>query len=103
ALILSGLGVLIAGGGFAILRKLYRAAAFSYDGTQYKGRIVQPVTPNELFYCVTKNVIDPRVNANLWHLEVNGLVQNPATYRFQDVVGLPSREQQTTLMCISNG
>src|SRR5207245_2403600 len=61
ALILSGLGVLIAGGGVALLRKLYRAATFSYDGTQYKGRIVQPVTPNELFYCVTKNVIDPGV------------------------------------------
>ena len=103
ALILSGLGVLIAGGGFAILRKLYRAAAFSYDGTQYKGRIVQPVTPNELFYCVTKNVIDPRVNANLWHLEVNGLVQNPATYRFRDLKGFSQVEQETTLMCIANG
>lgn len=54
ALILSGLGVLVAGGGIGLLRKLYRAAAFSYDGTQYKGRIVQPITPNELFYCVTK-------------------------------------------------
>jgi hypothetical protein len=42
------------GGGIALARKLYRAATFSYDGTQYKGRIVQPITPNELFYCVTK-------------------------------------------------
>jgi hypothetical protein len=25
----------------------------SYDGTEYKGRVV-PITPNELFYCVTK-------------------------------------------------
>src|SRR5205085_1084071 len=87
ALILGGLGVLIAGGGVAILRKLYRAATFSYDGTQYKGRIVQPITPNDLFYCVTKNVFDPRVDVHLWHLEVNGLVQNPATYRFQDLKG----------------
>lgn len=103
ALILGGLGVLIAGGGVALLRKLYRAATFSYDGTQYKGRIVQPITPNELFYCVTKNVIDPRVNVDLWHLEVNGLVQNPATYRFQDLKGFNQVEQETTLMCISNG
>ena len=44
ALILGGLGVLLAGGGVALLRKLYHAATFSYDGTQYKGRIVQPIT-----------------------------------------------------------
>ena len=103
ALILSGLGVLIAGGGVALMRKLYRAATFSYDGTQYKGRIVQPITPNELFYCVTKNVVDPHVNIDLWHLEVNGLVQNRATYRFQDLKGFNQVEQETTLMCISNG
>ena len=102
-LILGGLGLIVAGGGIALLRKLYRAATFSYDGTQYKGRIVQPITPNDLFYCVTKNVIDPRVDVDLWHLEVDGLVQNRATYRFQDMKGFSAIEQETTLMCISNG
>ena len=103
AFVLSAIGIAVAGGGVALARKLYRAATFSYDGTQYKGRIVEPITPNELFYCVTKNVVDPKVNVDLWHLEVNGLVQNRATWRFQDFVGLPAHEQQTTLMCISNG
>jgi DMSO/TMAO reductase YedYZ molybdopterin-dependent catalytic subunit len=103
AVVLGGIGVLLAGGGVALVRKLYRAAAFSYDGTQYKGPGVQPITPNDLFYCVTKNVVDPRVDVRLWHLEVNGLVQNPATYRFQDLKGFPQVEQETTLMCISNG
>ena len=59
AFLLSAIGVAVAGGGVALARKLYRAATFSYDGTQYKGRIVQPITPNDLFYCVTKNVVDP--------------------------------------------
>jgi DMSO/TMAO reductase YedYZ molybdopterin-dependent catalytic subunit len=103
ALVLGGLGLLIAGGGAAVLRKLYRAATFSYDGTQYKGRIVQAITPNDLFYCVTKNVVDPRVSVDLWHLEVTGLVQNRAAWRFQDLLGFPAVEQETTLMCISNG
>ena len=103
AFVLSTIGVAVAGGGFALARRLYRVATFSYDGTQYKGRIVQPITPNELFYCVTKNVVDPKVNADLWHLELNGLVQNSATWRIQDLLGLPAHEQQTTLMCISNG
>ena len=103
AFVLSAIGVAVAGGGFALARRLYRVATFSYDGTQYKGRIVQPITPSELFYCVTKNVVDPKVNADLWHLELNGLVQNSATWRIQDLLGLPAHEQQTTLMCISNG
>src|SRR6059036_3338394 len=103
AFVLSAIGVVAAGGGVALVRKLYRAATFSYDGTQYKGRIVEPITPNELFYCVTKNVVDPRVNVDLWHLEVNGLVQNRATWRFQDLLGFEATEQETTLMCISNG
>src|SRR6266550_7751293 len=103
ALIASGIAILVAGGGAELVRRLYRIATFSYDGTQYKGRIVQPITPNDLFYCVTKNVIDPRVNVDLWHLEVNGLVQNPTTYRFQDLKAFNQVEQETTLMCISNG
>ena len=103
AFVLSAIGVAVAGGGVALARKLYLAATFSYDGTQYKGRIVQPITPNDLFYCVTKNVVDPRVNIDLWHLEVTGLVQNRATWRFQDLLGFSTVEQETTLMCISNG
>src|SRR5947209_7714731 len=103
AFMLSAIGVAFAGSGVALARKLYRVATFSYDGTQYKGRSVQPITPNDLFYCVTKNVVDPRVNVNLWHLEVIGLVQNRAEWRFQDLRGFPPSEQETTLMCISNG
>ncbi len=102
AFVLSAIGIAVAGGGVALARKLYRVATFSYDGTQYKGRIVEPITPNELFYCVTKNVVDPKVNVDLWHLELNGLLQNPATWRFEDLLGFPAQEQQTTLMCISN-
>jgi DMSO/TMAO reductase YedYZ molybdopterin-dependent catalytic subunit len=103
AFVLGAIGLAAAGGGAALARKLYRAATFSYDGTQYKGNIVQPITPNDLFYCVTKNVIDPKVNIDVWHLEIGGLVQNPATWRFQDLVGFKPTTQETTLMCISNG
>jgi DMSO/TMAO reductase YedYZ molybdopterin-dependent catalytic subunit len=103
AFVLGTIGLAAAGGGAALARKLYRAATFSYDGTQYKGSIVQPITPNDLFYCVTKNVIDPKVNIDVWHLEIGGLVQNAATWRFQDLVGFKPTTQETTLMCISNG
>jgi DMSO/TMAO reductase YedYZ molybdopterin-dependent catalytic subunit len=103
AFVLGTIGAAVTGGGIALARKLYRVATFSYDGTQYKGRIVQAITPNELFYCVTKNVVDPRVDADLWHLEVVGLVKNASTWRLDDLMGFEMNEQETTLMCISNG
>jgi DMSO/TMAO reductase YedYZ molybdopterin-dependent catalytic subunit len=103
AFVLGAIGAALAGGGIALASKLYRAATFGYDGTQYKGRIVQPTTPNELFYCVTKNVVDPRVDVDVWHLEINGLVKNAGTWRFDDLMGFEMKEQETTLMCISNG
>ncbi len=103
AVIMGGLGVALAGGGAAIVRKLYQTAAFSYDGLQYKGPGLQAITPNESFYCVTKNVIDPTVKVSLWHLEIDGLVQAPRSYRYPDLLGMKAVEQETTLMCISNG
>jgi DMSO/TMAO reductase YedYZ molybdopterin-dependent catalytic subunit len=103
AFLLGTLGLLFTGGIAAIGRKLFRIATFSYDGTQYLGEGVRPITPNEQFYCVTKNVVDPRVNEGLWHLEVAGLIQNPRTYRMHDFRAMPMIDQETTLMCISNG
>jgi DMSO/TMAO reductase YedYZ molybdopterin-dependent catalytic subunit len=103
ALVLAGLGIIIAGGGAGLLRTLFKAATFSYDGTQYKGKEVQGITPNDKFYCVTKNVIDPQVDASLWRLEVTGLVKTLRTYRFEELKVLPAVDQETTLMCISNG
>jgi DMSO/TMAO reductase YedYZ molybdopterin-dependent catalytic subunit len=103
ALIMGGVALLAAGGGAELLRRLYRIATFSYDGTQYKGRGVSPITPNDRFYCVTKNVVDPKVNADLWRLEITGLVQTRQTYRLDRLKSLPAVEQETTLMCISNG
>src|SRR5438270_248738 len=70
AFVLGAIGLAAGCGGVALARTLFRAAAFSYDGTQYRGPIVQPITPNDLFYCVTKNVIDPKINIDLWHLEL---------------------------------
>ncbi|MEP6811117.1 MAG: molybdopterin-dependent oxidoreductase, partial [Chthoniobacterales bacterium] len=103
ALILGGLGLLVAGGGAGLLRKLWQSATFSYDGTQYKGGGVEAITPNEKFYCVTKNVIDPVVNESVWRLEVTGLVQTPQRYDSAQLRALPAVTQETTLMCISNG
>lgn len=102
ALLLGGAGALIAIAVDKIWKRLFDTATFSYDGTQYLGSDVQFLTPNERFYVVTKNIIDPRVNPELWRLEIGGMVERPHSYSFQELTALPAIDQETTLMCISN-
>jgi DMSO/TMAO reductase YedYZ molybdopterin-dependent catalytic subunit len=102
AVLLGAVGAVIGIAVNKIWTRLYDAATFSYDGTQYLGDQVQFITPNEQFYVVTKNIIDPQVNPELWRLEIKGLVEQPRTYSFQELTALPAINQETTLMCISN-
>src|SRR5256885_7002052 len=82
-----------------------------------KGRLVfasiaemfaKEVTPTSEFYVVTKNVIDPTVDAGSWLLSVGGMVSNPTTYRYADLLALsdPSApdhaDEFVTLECVSN-
>ncbi|MDQ6931189.1 MAG: molybdopterin-dependent oxidoreductase, partial [Candidatus Eremiobacteraeota bacterium] len=92
-LVLSNIGALVA---------LYRKATFSYDGTTYMGADVLPITPNDRFYLVTKNVLDPDLRADRWSLKIDGHVACSKTFALEDLRRLPSVEQETTLMCISN-
>jgi len=102
ALLLGGVGAIIGVVANKIWSQLFEHATFSYDGTQYLGQDLQFITPNERFYVVTKNIIDPRVNPELWRLEIAGMVDRPRVYRYQELTALPAVNQETTLMCISN-
>ena len=82
---------------------LYRNSALGYDGLTYDGP-VQPLTPIQDFYVVTKNLIDPAVFEPAWRLDVTGNVTHPMTYQLSDLTRMPNRTtQETTLECISNG
>jgi DMSO/TMAO reductase YedYZ molybdopterin-dependent catalytic subunit len=82
---------------------LYKNSALGYDGMTYDGP-VQPLTPNQGFYTVTKNLIDPAVFQPAWRLDVGGKVVHPKTYQLSDLTSLPNcTTQETTLECISNG
>src|SRR5260370_11333234 len=50
ALLLSRLGLLVEGGGAAVLRKLYHPPALTYDALPSKGRTLHSTTPNDHFY-----------------------------------------------------
>lgn len=102
ALLLGTAGAVIGGAANKIWSQLYNVATFSYDGTQYLGDDVQLITPNDRFYVVTKNVIDPQVNPELWSLEIAGLIERRREYSYQQLTSLPAIDQETTLMCISN-
>ncbi len=102
AVLAGGVGALLTTFSYALLRRLYDRATFAYDGMPYSGPGVQPITPNDKFYTVTKNVVDPNATKAFWRLEIGGLVEDAKTYGFDDLTTLPSVDQETTLMCISN-
>ncbi|MHB8611960.1 MAG: molybdopterin-dependent oxidoreductase [Candidatus Dormibacteraceae bacterium] len=82
---------------------LYKNSALGYDGMTYDGPVL-PLTPNQSFYTVTKNLIDPAVYQPAWRLDVTGRVAHPKTYQLADLTSLPNcTTQETTLECISNG
>ncbi|MDQ3163800.1 MAG: molybdopterin-dependent oxidoreductase, partial [Actinomycetota bacterium] len=95
-------GALVLGSG-GLAEVLRRQSVFGYEGKEVLGSQVAPITPNDRFYVVTKNLIDPRVDRDRWRLEVSGLVDNPITLDFHEVSNLRTIEQETTLECISNG
>ena len=85
-----------------LLRAMYDDATFAYDGRVNSGEDIQPITPNERFYTVTKNVVDPDVDRDLWRLEIGGHVERDLTLGFDDLQDFDQVDQETTLMCISN-
>ena len=102
ALMLGAVGAVVGFAANKIWTQLYNVATFGYDGTQYLGNDVQFITPNDRFYVVTKNVIDPQVNPELWRLEIAGLIDRRREYTYQQLTSLSAIDQETTLMCISN-
>ncbi len=103
ALLATAGGAILALGVGAVMRTLTERATFGYDGVQYRGTNLTPITPNDRFYSVTKNVVDPAPEVGQWRLEVGGMVSQGRTYTFDQLRALPANDQETTLMCISNG
>jgi len=60
------------------------------------------ITSNKEFYKVQVNIFDPVVDVNKWSLKINGLVDREIEMTYDEILSLPSKEQFTTLECISN-
>ncbi len=101
-----GIGAAVALALGSTLRRLFRIGTFSYDGRQYGGPKVQkitPIRPDDEFYQVSKNLVDPDVARDSWRLDIVGRVESPRVYSFADIAAMPAVEQETTLLCISYG
>ena len=66
------------------------------------GRETPEVTPVEEFYIVSKNLLDPGINADRWSLRLTGSVDKVVELNYDDIKAMPSIKQYATLQCISN-
>jgi DMSO/TMAO reductase YedYZ molybdopterin-dependent catalytic subunit len=67
------------------------------------GGLTPAITANADFYVVSKNFVDPTVDAAGWTLEVSGpFTATPLRLSYDDLRAMPSVSQYVTLECISN-
>ena len=60
------------------------------------------ITPGSSFYLIDTALTSPRIDANSWKLSVKGAVDNPVEFSYKDLLGMPTREADITLSCVSN-
>lgn len=60
------------------------------------------VTPNSEFYKIDTAFVTPRVDPADWELSVGGLVDEPFTLSYDELLNMPMVERYLTLACVSN-
>jgi len=94
-------GVAAAGIVVSVIQRLLSQATITSTG-KASGNMPEPFTPNDEFYVVSKNILDPNVDSTSWKLRIGGLVQKPFELTLDEIKQLPPVEQDQTLECISN-
>ena len=75
----------------------------NYGTIQPLAHLSAEITPNNQFYLVSKNLFnDPVVSVSGWNLKVDGMVEQPLSLSYDQLLALPMKQQYETLMCISN-
>ena len=60
------------------------------------------VVPNADFYRIDTAIVVPRVELDGWSLAFSGMVDNPYSINFDELMDLPMVERYVTLSCVSN-
>ncbi len=66
------------------------------------GGISPIITPNNNFYLIDTAISKPVVRADTWRLQVTGMVDNPYTLNFDELLAMGLVEEAVTLSCVSN-
>jgi DMSO/TMAO reductase YedYZ molybdopterin-dependent catalytic subunit len=69
---------------------------------QAEGKLTPVITSVADFYHVSKNISDPVVDGATWSLTIDGMVQTPLTFSYDDIAARATTHNITTLSCISN-
>lgn len=64
--------------------------------------LAKVVTANADFYRIDTALQIPQLDALSWELQITGMVENPITISWAELVALPLEESYTTLMCVSD-
>jgi DMSO/TMAO reductase YedYZ molybdopterin-dependent catalytic subunit len=60
------------------------------------------VIPNDDFYKIDTTLLVPRVDPATWKLDVTGMITNPLTFTYDELLAMPLYEQYVTIACVSN-
>lgn len=84
------------------------ASPVATDAAVDAGSFVAPtgvraqITPQSQLYYVSSRIRDPRVDVAGYRLQIDGLVKQPLTLSYDQILQLPRADQTSTLECISN-
>ena len=91
---------------FALGNPIRRIFPFTAPGPRQSGFPVNgveaEVTPVSLFYINGKDTTDPLILAEDWTLRVTGLVSNPLTISYAQLLRLPRTDLYATMRCVDN-
>ncbi|GAC1394538.1 MAG: molybdopterin-dependent oxidoreductase [Ktedonobacteraceae bacterium] len=84
-------------------KKIVPVPTPNYGDIQQVPMLSKEITSNDQYYIVSKNLFsDPVVNADTWHLSVSGEIEHPFSLNYKDLLTLPTKRQNESMMCISN-
>jgi len=70
-------------------------------GVQVPG-VTPYISPNKDFYRIDTALIPPQVDPSTWQLRIHGMVRNPITLTWEQLLQRPMIERYVTLACVSN-
>ncbi|GAA2685914.1 molybdopterin-dependent oxidoreductase [Actinoplanes palleronii] len=98
---LSDRGAVTSARGAVTLPAPIAAAPVVPAGAQVTGAVPY-VTPNRDFYRIDTALITPQVDPSDWTLRIHGMVRNPITITWAELLQRPMVERYVTLACVSN-